>query len=130
LNFTGRPEEALPLLEQAIALDPRGPGVSSYLQYQCRSYLVLGHYDDAILACEKSLALEDYWVRYLYLVAAYAQKGDLAKTAVAKTELLKRQPGMLIARIKAQKISDNPIFQQQLETHVFAGLRKAGIPEN
>ena len=130
LNLTGRPEEALPLLEQAIALDPRGPGVAGYLQYQCRAYLQLGRYDDAILACEKSLALEEYWFRYLYLVAAYAQKGDLAKAAVAKTELLKRQPGMSIARIKAIKASDNPIFQQQAETHLYAGLRKAGIPEN
>jgi tetratricopeptide (TPR) repeat protein len=130
LNFTGRPEEALPLLEQAIALDPRGPGVASYLQFQCRAYLGLGRYDDAIAACEKSLALEDYWIRYLYLVAAYAQKGDLAKAGVAKTELLSRQPGMSIARIKAQRISDNPIYQQQAETHIFAGLRKAGIPEN
>jgi adenylate cyclase len=130
LNLTGRPEEALPLLEQAIALDPRGPGVSGYLQYQCRSYLVLGRYDDAIAACEKSLTLDDYWFRYLYLVAAYAQKGDLARAAVAKSELLKRQPGMSIARIKAIKASDNPIYQQQSDTHVFAGLRKAGIPEN
>jgi adenylate cyclase len=130
LNFTGRPEEALPLLEQAIALDPRGPGVAGYLQYQCRAYLVLGRYDDAILSCQKSLTLEDHWIRYLYLVAAYAQKGDLAKAAVAKTELLKRQPGMSIARIKAIKVSDNPIYQQQVETHLFAGLRKAGFPEN
>jgi adenylate cyclase len=127
---TGRPEEALPLLEQAIALDPRGQAVYAYLGYQCRSYLVLGHYDDAILACEKSLALEDFSGTYLYLVAAYAQKGDLAKAAAAKTELLKREPGMSIARIKAFKISDNPIYQQQFETYIFAGLRKAGIPEN
>jgi adenylate cyclase len=104
--------------------------VPGYLQYQCRAFLALGRYDDAIAACEKSLALADYWSRHLYLVAAYAQKGDLAKAAVAKTELLKRQPGMSIARIKAIKVSDNPIFQQQTETHLYAGLRKAGIPEN
>ena len=130
LNMSGRPEEALPLLEQAIALDPRGPGVSNYLQFQCRAYLALGRYDDAILACQKSLTLEDFWLRHVYLVAAYAQKGDLARAAVAKTELLKREPGMSIARIKAIKASDNPIFQQQTETHLYAGLRKAGIPES
>jgi hypothetical protein len=37
---------------------------------------------------------------------------------------------MSIARIKALKISDNPIYQQQAETYMFAGLRKGGIPEN
>ena len=82
------------------------------------------------LACEKSLALEDFWAGYLYLAAAYAHKGDLAKASVAKTELLKRRPDMSIARFKARKLSDNPIFQQQTETHIYAGLRKAGIPEN
>jgi len=130
MNMAGRPEEALPLLEQAIALDPRGWQVASFLQFQCRAYLALGRYDDAIMACQKSLALEDWWLRHVYLVAAYAQKGDLAKAAVAKTELLKRQPGMSIARIKAIKASDNPNYQQQIETHIYAGLRKAGIPEN
>jgi adenylate cyclase len=129
-NLTGRPEEALPLVEQAIALDPRGPEVASFLQFQGRAYLQLGRYDDAILACEKSLALEDYWVCYYYLVAAYAQKGDLAKAAVAKSELLSRRPDMSIARIKARKMSDSPIYLQQVETHIYAGLRKAGIPEN
>src|SRR4030095_4764270 len=99
LNLTGRPEEALPLLEQAIALDPRGPGMDDFLQFQCRAYLALGRYDDEILACQKALPLYDYWLRHVYLVAAYAQKGDLAKSAVAKTELLKRQPGMSIARL-------------------------------
>ena len=64
-----------------------------FLQYSAmpRLPLSLGRYDDAILPAE-SLAFVDYWVRLLYLVAAYAQKGDLAKAAVAKTELLKRQP--------------------------------------
>ena len=130
MNMAGRPEEALPLLEQAIALDPRGWKVANFLQFQCRAYLALGRYDDAIMACQKSLALEDWWLRHLYLVAAYAQKGDLAKAAVAKTELLKRQPGMSIARFKAIKASDTPLYQQQVETHIYAGLRKAGIPEN
>jgi tetratricopeptide (TPR) repeat protein len=128
LILTGRPEEALPLLEQAIALDPRGPGwrFSSVPMPRLP-------YSAATMTQSwpvRSRSPSDYWLRHVYLVAAYAQKGDLAKAAVAKTELLKRRPDMSIASYRAQKASDNPIFQQQNETYLFAGLRKAGIPEN
>jgi len=37
---------------------------------------------------------------------------------------------MSIAAFKALRWSDNPAYLQQTETHLFAGLRKAGIPEN
>ena len=58
-----------------------------------------------------------------------AQKGETAKAAAAKAQLLKYQPGYTIARFKALRISDNPIYWQQAEAHIFTGLRRAGIPE-
>ncbi len=130
LLLTGRAEQALSLIEQAIALDPGSPDVASYLRVKCDAYLLLGSFDEAIATCEKSLALQDSWLPHLDLVAAYAQKGDMAKAAMAKTEVLNRQPQMSIANVKALRFSDNPIFLRQLEDHVYPGLRKAGIPEN
>jgi DNA-binding winged helix-turn-helix (wHTH) protein/TolB-like protein/tetratricopeptide (TPR) repeat protein len=129
LILTGRAEEALPLLDRAIALDPRGGEVPWCLQFQCMAHIKLGDYDDGIAACEKALAFGDYWPRYLYLVAAYAQKGDLVKAGAAKVELLNREPGLSITRLRALRTSNNPIFWQQMEDHIFPGLRKAGIPE-
>ncbi|MEO6065331.1 MAG: TIR domain-containing protein [Lysobacterales bacterium] len=129
MNYSGQPGEALPLLEQAIALDPRSPDMANYLQFQGRAYLALGRYDEAIAACERSLALHEFWACELYLVAAYAQKGDMTKAAVAKAQLLKLRPGMSIAFLKAMRMSDNPAYRQQMETQMYAGLRKAGIPE-
>jgi tetratricopeptide (TPR) repeat protein len=129
LVFNGKPAEALPLLEQVIALNPRDPEVFVAFGLACRSHLMLGRYDDAIVACEKAVALQDLWPYYLYLTAAYAQKGDMAKVASAKIHLLKLLPAVSIARVKALRLSDVPEFWQQTETHVFAGLRKAGIPE-
>jgi TolB-like protein len=128
LIVAGRPEEALPFLDRAIALDPRGPSVSVYLQWQCSADVNLGRYDDAIAACEKALALDDYWFRHLLLVAAYAQRGDMAKAAAAKAELLKRQPGVSIAGLRELQVY-SPSYLQQVEATRFAGLRKAGIPE-
>jgi len=129
--FTGRPEDALPLLERAAALSPGDrDGVRLITQFQCRANLSLGRYDDAIAACERSTALIDYWIPHVYLVAAYTQKGDAAKAAAEKAELLKQQPGMSIARLKAIRISNVPAFLEQAEAHLFAPLRRAGIPEN
>ena len=129
LILTGRAEEALGILDQAIALDPRSPAVPQFLQYQCWGDLLLGRYDDAISACERALALEDRWLRRIYLVAACAQKGDMAKAAVEKAKLLKREPRITIAWLDAAPDSKNPIYLQQREAHYIRGLRKAGIPE-
>src|SRR5207248_7792253 len=109
------------------------PGDSDQLrltmQFECRANLSLGRYDDAIAACERSTALADYWIPHAYLVAAYTHKGDVAKAAAEKAELLKQQPGISIARLKAIRISNKPVFLEQQETQLYAPLRKAGIPE-
>jgi TolB-like protein/tetratricopeptide (TPR) repeat protein len=130
LLLTGQPAEALPVLDRAIALDPTGPDVGYCLQLQCSAHLNLGHYDQAIAACEKALALDDFWLKYLFLLGAYAQKGDMAKAEAVKVELLNRKPDVSIARLKnGPQVWANPLYQQQREAHLYAGLRKAGIPE-
>jgi adenylate cyclase len=129
LLMTGRPAEALPVLDRALALDPRSPKLPSYLQYQCSAHLNLGQYDEAIAACEKALALDGNWFQYLFLLGALAEKGDMAKAEVAKARLLKLKPDISIARLKAARLWANPLYQQQREANLYAGLRKMGIPE-
>ena len=129
LLLTGRAEEALPVLDRAIALDPRSPTVGYFLERECSANLNLGRYDAAIAACERSLALEDYWLTYVFLLGAYAQKGDKVRAEAVKQELLKRQPRISIARLKAPGVWAHPAYQQQREAHLYAGLRKIGIPE-
>ena len=38
-------------------------------------------------------------------------------------------PGASIAQFKASHVSDVPAYLQETEAHLYAGLRKAGIPE-
>jgi len=129
LNWMGRPAEALPLTAKAIEINPADR--SFELRVACRAYLQLGRYDDAIAACEKSAAEDEYWTTQVYLAAAYGQKGEIAKAAAAKVEALKRQPKLTIKWYKdlILQVSDNAIFEQQNETHFYPGLRKAGVPE-
>jgi adenylate cyclase len=129
LIWTGRPEEVFAQLDKAIALDPRESDDADLLFIRCRAHLSMGHYDQAIEACERSAALANDWVTYMLLTAAYAQLDQMAKAAAAKSQLLRIQPGFTIARFTTSGVSNNPLFLQQTETHMVAGLRKAGIPE-
>jgi TolB-like protein len=124
---TGRPADALVAAQRAAAIDPPGGGGPQLLI--CKSYLYLGRYDDAVTACEKSAGLNNSWIDQVYLIAAYAQKGDVRKAKVAKDELLKLQPGYTIERYRQTWYSGTPAFFDLVEKHLAAGLRKAGIPE-
>jgi hypothetical protein len=66
---------------------------------------------------------------YCYLVAAYAQKGDTARAAAERVKLEAYVPGFSIADFNAIKLSDKQLYQAQTERHLYAGLRKAGVPE-
>ena len=128
--FTGRPTEAITLTEQALALEPSNSVANGWpLHTRCRALLALARYDEAIVACEKSAALHDWWMPHLYLVAAYTHKGQSENAAAEKARVLKLRPDISIADFKAFQLSDNPDFLQQTESHLFAELRKAGIPE-
>jgi adenylate cyclase len=127
LIYTGRAGEAFAELDKAVRLDASLAGQA--MRVGCRAHLLLGQYEDAIRLCERSSALEEHWLTHLTSTAAYAQTGQMDKALAAKARLLKVQPGYTIARFRSLGISDNAVFWQQAETHVLAGLRKAGIPE-
>jgi class 3 adenylate cyclase/TolB-like protein len=127
--FTGRPEDVFAQLDRATALDPRESDDADLLFMRCRAHLSMGRYDEAIGSCERSAALQNDWVTYMFLTAAYAQKNEMAKASGAKSRLLKIRPGFTILRMKTAGVSDNPVFLEQTEMHIVAGLRKAGIPE-
>jgi tetratricopeptide (TPR) repeat protein len=129
MSMSGRPSEALALTEQAIAVDP--PGDFLEMRNACEAHLLLGQYEQAIAACDKAkgLSRED-WSVDLFLVAAYAHKGDIAKAVAAKAEVLRRVPGYTIAMLKSRGYSLNPDYIRLAEEQWYSGLRKAGFPEN
>jgi tetratricopeptide (TPR) repeat protein len=127
LALSGRPAEALTLIDQAIAMDP--PGDFWELRNACEAHL-LGQYEQTIATCEKAkgLSSEDWWVD-LFLAAAYAHHGDTAKAAAAKAEVLRLVPGYTIATLKSNGYTANPDYIRLAEEHFYSGLRKAGFPE-
>jgi class 3 adenylate cyclase/TolB-like protein len=129
LLWSGRAEEALPWLDQALASE-RGALFADLLQRKCGAYMMLGRYEEAVAACLKSAGLGGDVFTYIYLTAAYAQQGDDAKAVATRDQVFKLWPNFALARWKVLSASDSPVYWQQVETHLFTGLRKTGIPEN
>jgi adenylate cyclase len=126
----GRPDEALKLVDEALALQPPAASQTAYLMSsRCRASMALGRYDDAIAACERQASLADSWEPHVYLIAAYAQAGNATRIAAEVAKVADQRPGFSIATHRALGESDVPAYQQQTERHLYAGLRKAGIPE-
>jgi adenylate cyclase len=129
--FTGHAAEALDLANEALARGSSNSFETSFaLGTRCAIELRLGRYEDAIADCEKALANQDSWFEHSLLAAAYAQIGKLDRAAAEKDRLLRLRSWFSIADDKASQLSDNPTYLQQTEMHFYAGLRKAGIPEN
>ena len=63
------------------------------------------------------------------MVAAYANRGDLAKAAAAKAQVLKTVPVYTISQLRAKRYSEVPEYLELAEKYWYAGLRKAGIPD-
>ena len=130
LGWSGRAEEALPWVEKALAAEGAGSDAADLLQRKCVIYVLLARYEDAIPECEKSAALGGDVFTYIFLTAAYAHQDDNAKALAAKAQLLKLWPDFALSRYKQLSPSDNPVYWQQIESHLFTGLRKVGVPEN
>ena len=124
--FMARPAEALALVDRARELSPDDPWVAATA---CEAYLFAGQTEQAIATCEKATGQENFWWIHLVLAAAYAYHGDMAKAAAAKAEVLRINPGLTIAQLRAKHGSDNPEYVKLAEKYWYPGLRKAGLPE-
>jgi len=135
--MTGSIEEAIPLDQQAIRLSPGDPYLQNYYQDMGVIYLLLSRFDEAIVWFEKARSPRSGWP-YSFLAAIYALRGEAEKAAANLAEARRLYPDgrySSIARRKALSYSGPPGYwgvpkvAALFETTYFAGLRKAGMPE-
>ncbi|MBV8531427.1 MAG: tetratricopeptide repeat protein [Candidatus Eremiobacteraeota bacterium] len=133
--LAGLIEEAIPLEEQAIRLSPRDP----YIGY---SYFVIGtvhllqsHTDEAIVWLEKARgAMPAVPILRCSLAATYALRGETERAAAELAEARRLSGGDRFSSIAYLKAFPGawwgvPKTRALFETTYFAGLRKAGLPE-
>ena len=87
LNYSGRPEEAVALIEKAFRLNPFP--MPSYYFYAAHTYRLVGRYEDAVRACKECLARwPNNIVAQVALAFNYAAWGRDEEARAAAQEVL------------------------------------------
>jgi tetratricopeptide (TPR) repeat protein len=130
LQSMDRLDEALEVAERASAIPPDiSTGQEGFaIRMVCSIQLLRGQYKEAVSACDKSAAVDNWWVDHMWLAAAYAQLGDSARAAAETATLLKLKPDLTIEHLEKTHVG-NAANLQRTKDQIFAGLRKAGVPE-
>ena len=135
--MTGSIEEAIPLLEHAIRLSPEDPYLNNFYNDMGTVDLLLSRPDEAIVWFEKARS-PLLGFPYSFLAAIYALKGEAEKGAANLAEARRIFPDgrySSIARLRAAGGAGGPGYwgvpkvRALYEATYFAGLRKAGMPE-
>lgn len=135
LMLLGRPEAALPHLEEVLQLNPSYQNVFYRYFWSGYCHLLLAHTDEAIDFFSKTIAAmtQRYPGMLVLLAAALGLRGDLDEARATLDEALKLQPEVnSIARVRAVPIGgviDGPRPVALQDKTIFAGLRRAGMPE-
>jgi tetratricopeptide (TPR) repeat protein len=131
--LTGSVDEAIPLFEQSIRLDPRDPFIVYRYDWIGLVHLLQSRTDEAIVWFEKarsvSPAVSGPHVR---LASAYALRGETEHAAAELAEarrLAAEGSWSSIVRLKARGSWGVPKTRSLFEATYFVGLRKAGMPE-
>jgi TolB-like protein/class 3 adenylate cyclase/tetratricopeptide (TPR) repeat protein len=137
--MTGSISEVIPLAEQLISLSPRDPAIANFYWRIGWVHLLQSHEDDALLWLEKARGANPRLsaIRAM-LASAYALKSEPERAAAELAEA-RRLSGdnrySSMARLLAAGYSGSrgywgvPKIRALFEATYFAGLRKAGMPE-
>jgi TolB-like protein/Flp pilus assembly protein TadD len=130
--MAGSIDEVIPLAEQLIRLSPRDPHIANRYSRIGYVYLLQSHIGDAVLWLEKACNANPQVPGFhMLLASAYALEGETVRAAaeVAEARRLRGEGSYSsIARLRAGYWGV-PKIRALHEATYFAGLRKAGIPE-
>jgi TolB-like protein/class 3 adenylate cyclase/Flp pilus assembly protein TadD len=137
--MTGSIDAAIPLEERAIRLSPHDPVIGNFYSRIALVHLLQSQFDEAISWHERARSANPAsYFPHAYLAAEYALTGEIARASVELAEA-RRLVGdarlSSIARVKAAGTIGGPGYwgipkvQALFEATYFAGLRKAGMPE-
>jgi adenylate cyclase len=129
----GSLDDAMAAQEQAIRLSPRDPYVANWHWRIGMVYLLQARPDEAITWLERARSANPRLPGpHAWLASAYALMGDI-KSATAELADACQLSGdnryASIARHRGLQLLGSPKTHALAETTFFAGLRKAGVPE-
>ena len=120
LTFTGRADDAVPLVADAMRLDPHHP--AWYWQELGMAHFAARRYAEAIAAIRHQPTLQ--YTEHVYLAVCYAQLGEEDAMRAAAAEVLRLRPDF-----SAAAFSNREYFKHAADReHLASSLRKAGLP--
>ena len=120
LTWTGRPEEGMEWIKDAMRLNPHHP--ERFWNHLGRAYFVARRYADAIDAF-KRIGTPDH-THHAFLAAAHALSGDSESSAFHAKEVLRLDPDFSVTTYL-----DTLHYQQETDLeHHRQGLLKSGLP--
>jgi tetratricopeptide (TPR) repeat protein len=129
---TGSLDEGIPLAERGIRLSPRDPLITNFYWRIGWVYLLESHAGDAVLWLEKARNANPRLAGiHAYLAAAYSLKGESERASAELAEARRLNHDdrySSIARL-SRGYWGVPKVRALFEATYFAGLRKAGMPE-
>ena len=129
--YGGHPQAAIGYVDTALRLSPRDPQAPGWIAMKGFCYFSLRRYDQAADALRRSLALvPDNPIAQAHLAAALelSGHGTEARETLQRYLSLPLTASKTIAQLKAAEDSDRPFVVEHMN-RVYAGLRKAGMPE-
>ena len=136
--MTGSIDEVIPLAVQAMRLSPRSPNIGSWYWRIGSVYLLQSHVGDAVLWLERARSANPRLAGiHGALASAYALEGETehAATELAEARRLDSDKFASLAHVRAAGSAGSrnywgvPKIRALFEATYFAGLRKAGMPE-
>ena len=135
----GSIDEMIPLAEQAIRISPRDPFVGTLYGRIGHARLLQSRTEEAIAWFEKALIARPIGrlkIVHLFLASAYALKGEteLASSELAQAQRFFKPDTFNITWVREQMMyrpepGPPPAVRALDDRTYFAGLRKAGMPE-
>ncbi len=135
LVYTGRSEEAIPLIEEAIRRDPRSPRIFYRYENLGHALLSVGRDEESIVWTKRALAANphiypEFRSQYnLRLVAAHARLGQFEEARRALDEANRIWPYETVRGRSANNDHSSPVRMAQLE-RFKAALRLAGVRDH
>jgi tetratricopeptide (TPR) repeat protein len=122
LNFAGRPEEAIPLLQKAIRLNPFGSRF--YFHQLGHAFLFTRRFEEAVSAYKKTLqsAPDDFYI-HLMLAATYSMMGREEEARAEAAAVLRIKPKFSLDFYA----KTSPLKDRSLIDNIVGALRKAGL---
>jgi tetratricopeptide (TPR) repeat protein len=133
MSFLGQPELTIQYIEKALRISPREALMPSYL-FIGLSHLFVGRTDEAMGFLRKARAQNfRIWYVRLTLAGALGLTSDLEEAHGEIAEALKLKPEISsIVKWRAYLMTTGHAsapWQALMEKTVYAGLRRAGFPE-